>query len=487
MHYTEILLIASFVVILLLITLEIIDRSIGGVLGIIIVFLLLLSTEEIELAKLIEFIDFEIIFTILGIFVSVEAVRKSGFFQWLGIKGIKATKGRPYPLFILLCISSSFMTGILTSIAVMIIIGSLTIDTAKILDINPLPYLAAEAITVNVGATITLIGSIPNIIVSNELSLSFAFFLINLAPFSLFLISITVFLLFKILGMLEAPSEIRRSFLMEFNEWTVVTDKRLFKEVAVIFFAMIGSFIVLPQYFHQIELWFVALAFMFLFLLLPEMEAAEMLEGIDWETIFFLIGLYVLVGALEHKGILDRVASYMQSVLGGNPLLTILVILWIACLASGVIDNIAVTVALIPVLKPLILSPSLQEISFILLVAFIIGVNIGGNLTPMASPTTVLAMSLSKKTEEELTPKKFFKIGFSAALIQNSIATGYLILSFYLLKFGVGRGTIILLTLFAGTIGFLALLLRKKESRRKLLERLLSIKNSLKETLKKLK
>lgn len=473
MHFTEILLIVSFVVILLLITLEVIDRSLGGVLGIIIVFLLFLLTGGIGLTDLIADIDFAIIFTILGIFISVEAVRKSGFFQWLGIKGIKATKGRPYPLFMLLCIASSLMTGILTSIAVVVIIGSLTIDTAKVLDINPLPYLAAEAITVNVGATITLIGSIPNIIIAKELDLSFAFFLINLAPFSLLLISITVFLLFKSLGLLESPSKVRRNFLMEFDEWTVVTDKRLFKEVAIIFFAMIGSFIVLPQYFHQIKLWFLALFFMSLFLLLPGMEAAEMLKGIDWETIFFLIGLYVLVGGL--KPILDRAASGIQSVLGGNLLLTILVILWIVCLTSGVVDNIAVTVALIPVLRPLIASSS-REISFILLIAFIIGVNIGGNLTPMASPTTVLAMSLSKKTEEELTPKKFFKIGFSVALIQNSIATAYLVFSFYLLQFGVGWGTILLLTLLGAILGFLALLLRKEATRRKLLGRFLPSK-----------
>lgn len=442
----QILLTVNFIILLLLITLEKIKKLIGGVIGGLIVFILLLVTEGFVLQRppsvagmdLLGFIDFEVIFMILGIFVSVEAIRESGFFQWLGIKGIKATRGRAYPLFILLALVSSFLSGFVTSIAVMIIVGNLTIDTARVLDINPLPYLAAEAITVNVGVLITPIASIPNIIIMNESTsigilpeASFGFYATNLAPFSLFLIPLTIFVLLKRFKVLEDPSEDRREFLMEFDEWTVVADRTLFKRTAILFITMIASFIIIPNILPQVKLWLVSITFMVLFLVLPKIKPGKLVRNIDWDTIFFLIGLFIMVGGLEHEGVLDTVAESMGSALGGNVIYSILVLFLFAAFASGVIDNIAVTIVLIPIITHLVTASSaLQAVAPVLISTLIIGVNLGGNLTPMASPTTVLAMSLSKKAEEELTPAKFFKIGFSVTLFQISIAIGYLILSF---------------------------------------------------------
>lgn len=439
MNLPEILLILTFGILLVLVSVEKIEKLIGGILGAIIVFFILFFTEAgFGLTTLLEFIDFEIVLTILGILVSVEATRKSGFFQWLGVLGIKATKGRASPLFILLCLASGLLSGFVTSIAVMIVIGGLTVDIARILDISPVPYLTAEAITVNVGVLISPIASIPNIIIYNEFSqASFAFYAINLAPFSLALLPLTIFTLLNRLDILEEPTEERRTVLMEFNQWTVVRNRRLFKECAVLFIGMITSFIIVPNIIPEVELWLLAVVSMFGFLALPDTDADQLVKNIDWTTIFFLIGLFIMVEALSYRGVLKVAARGIKSLVGDNAIFSILIIFWISFLASGIIDNIAVTIAFIPIVSTLINSPELQPISPILLVTLIIGVNLGGNLTPMASPTTVLAMSLSKKSGDELTPKRFFKIGFSTALFQASVATGFLFLVFVLTTNGV--------------------------------------------------
>ncbi|NIQ06978.1 MAG: hypothetical protein GWO20_14990 [Candidatus Korarchaeota archaeon] len=478
MNIAEVALIATFVVLLLLITLEKVDKLIGGVLGGIIVFFILFLAEGFVLQRgdlnILEFIDFSVILTILGIFVSVEVIRESGFFQWLGIKGIKATKGRSYPLFILLCIVSSILSGIVTSIAVMIIVGSLTVDIAKILDINPLPYLAAEAITVNVGTLVTPIASIPNIIVLGRLEqASFGFYAVNLAPFSLFLIPITIFILMKRSELLEEPGEDRRLVLMEFSEWAVVSNRKLFKRAAFLFITMIVSFILLPNLFPAVKLWLVSVIFMFIFLALPETDAGELIKNIEWDTIFFLIGLFIMVEGLSHKGLLLRAAQAIQTVVGGREILSILLILWFSFFASGVIDNIAVTIAILPVVMFLIESPELQAIAPVILTTLIIGVNLGGNLTPMASPTTVLAMSLSKRSGQELTPTMFFKIGFLTTMLQVTIASVYLLVVYFLTTFlRVSMGMVNVFTLIAALFGYMGLY--SMEAVREKLERLVS-------------
>ncbi|NIQ06976.1 MAG: hypothetical protein GWO20_14980 [Candidatus Korarchaeota archaeon] len=346
----------------------------------------------------------------------------------------------------------------------MIIIGNLTVDTAKVLDINPVPYLAAEAMTVNVGALLTPIASIPNIIIQGELeTVTFGFHAVNLMPFSLLLIPITVLLLLKYFKVLDEPSEERKTFLMEFSEWLVVSNRRLFNQSAILFSMMIGSFVILPNLFPRVDLWLLAVFFMFTFLSLPEIEVEAVLTELDWELIFFLIGLFIMVEGLNHRGILLRVAQAMKSVVGSNYILSLLVVLWFSSLASGVIDDIAVTVVLIPIVLELISPDSpLQAISVFIITTLIISVNIGGNLTPMASPTTVLAMSLSKKTIHELTPKAFFKIGFFITILQVGITTVYLLsvltVTYY---YGVSMGILNIIVLFVAVTLYLQLFIRR--------------------------
>ncbi len=459
----EIVLLVTFLIILILVTLEKIEKVVGGVLGAVIVFLILFLTERFLITDIIEFIDFGVILTILGIFVSVEAISESGFFQWLAIKGIKATKGHSTFLFVLLCFVASILTGFITAIASMIIVGALTVDIAKILDIDPTPYLTAEAITVNCGTLLTPIASIPNIIVLGEIEeASFGFYAVNLAPISLLLITSTVFILLKLTERLEEPSDERRAFLMEFNSWVVVPNRPLFNESAILFIAMTVSLIILPNLFPLVKLWFVAVLFMLIFLALPETNGGELIKNIEWGTIFFLIGLFVMVEGLAHKGLLLQAAEGMRQIIGGNRLLSILIILSFSFFASGVIDNIAVTIALLPILSHLLNIPALQAINNILISTLIIGANLGGNLTPMASPTTVLAMSISKKSDYELTPRKFIKIGFPTTMIQLFIATAYLLLIYSISTFLMVNLLLInLLMLLFALVGFAALYFRE--------------------------
>lgn len=433
MDIVDLVLIGIFVTILILISLEKIEKAIGGILGGVLVFLIFFLTEDFLLHDLLEFIDFSVIFTILGIFSSAEVIRESGFFQWIGIKATQVTRGRPQFLFILLTLASGLLAGPITAIAVMIIIGNLTVDVADILDIDPCPYLVAEAVASNAGALLTPIASVPNIIIRGYFpQTSFVFYGVHLVSFALLLLPLTIFILSKRVGTLEEPSEDRRAFLMEVNPWIVVHNRSLLMKAAFLFFVMVISLVLLPILFPSVELWFLAIAFMFAFLALPEIDVNMVLKDLDWEIIFFLIGLFIMVEGLVHQGILTKVAQQMKTFLGGGNFFSVVFVLWFSTLASGVIDDIAVTIVLLPLIEELLVPGSpLAEIEVLILVTLIISVNLGGNLTPLASPTTVLAMSLSKKAKKELTPKEFLKIGFFTTLLQVSIATVFLGIVYY--------------------------------------------------------
>ncbi len=495
MHVPEALLILTFVSILVLVTLEKIEKGFGGLLGATMVFLILfVSDESFVLVNLLSFINFEVILTILAIFTSVNVIRKSGLFQWLAIKGIKATKGEAYPLFILLCLVSSLFSGFITAIAVMVIIGNLTIDVAKVLNISPTPYLVAEAIVVKLGGLLTPISGILNIIISGELpAASFYFFAVRLIPLFCLLVPVTILVLLRQFKVLEEPVERRRVFLMEVNPWMVVPNKWLLKSAATLFIAMIASFIILSKLFVRVELWLVAVIFMLIFLSLPHTKAKEVFRDLDWGLLFFLIGLFILVEGLNQYALLSRIAEGMVILLQENKILSILALLWFSYFASGIINSLAVTVVLIPIVQQLLSTEGLAAISPILITALIISVNLGSNLTPMASVTTVIAMSLTRKTKKEFSSKEFFKIGFLISFLHLSIVTVYLSLVFLFTYFYSSSIAVINLFVIGMAIGSFAVLYFQKRGHkkvRKVLSKCLyyfsKLKKGIKDLLKKL-
>lgn len=314
--------------------------------------------------------------------------------------------------------------------------GNLTIDTARVLDINPLPYLVAEAKIINIGLLMTPLASASNILIYTSIPMAnFRFYGTYLLPLLVFLLPLMIFVLFTYFQGLETPKAARRNFLMDFQEWSLVPSKKVFYESIFLLVGLLASFDLLPAIspvIHQ-KLWIIAVVFMFIALLLPGIEPRRILKRTDWGTLFFLLGVFIMVFGLQKEGFLIMRQEIIQQFIQANMLVSILIIFWLACLFSALFGNIAVTYAFLPNIVFVINSPTIETYTPFFLSALIIGVNIGSNLTPTAGSSSILSTTLTQRSEQEFHTKELVKIGVITTFIPGILASLYLTSAFMLI------------------------------------------------------
>ena len=427
MDVVSLAILAVFLIIITLASLEKMEKAVLALIGIITVYLILNLSEGISFDEMIHFIDFKVLVTILGFMIIVEASKESGLFHFISLRTVKISGGEPVQLFIVLCIITSILAMFLTAMATMIIIGTLTITIARMLKIDPAPYLLAEAIIVDVGGMAFPFSQIANIIISQGVGLSLVFFIINVLPFVLISFIFSLWYLSRQLKTrLGFVDPLRKMLILEANEWIFVPDIKVFKRTAIIFAGIIIGLIIIP------EIYIVAMGGATLFLLASGVKPEEIFNGIDWSTLFFFSGLYIIVGAMEHKGLLHEAGAALASFTMGNILVATVLILWIVGLLSCVVDNVAIAIAFIPIVKAMAETSGLGVLIDILWLAMILGTNLGGNILPYGAPTTILAMGIGKKYGRGFKPKDFFKIGSIWGISNLGLATLYLLVRLYI-------------------------------------------------------
>ena len=415
------------VVIYTLIITEVVHKSIAALIGAAIGGMVGFLFGLFDAKDIVSFIDFRTLGIIVGIMILVEVSRGSGIFQFLALKAIKASGYNPKRLFVIFCLLTASLGGIIGNITTMLIIGTLTVLTLTPLRINPIPFLIAEAIITDIGSLMTLIGNIPAILISRPAGWTFLQFTTFSMPFSLTLVLVVInILLFRFKD--DIPKEFRAelSVLEEIDPWVVVTDKKLFwKSLAVLTLTII-LFAIYDKLHLTLEV--VAMLCGVLLLFLSGMDPEEVLRGLDWGTIFFFVGFFVLIGSVEKSGLLEEVAKGLSHVVGSNLLIATLLLILIGGLLSAVIDNIAMTLTLIPVVKDLSALTGLNITP--LWWALLYGAVFGGNFTPIASPTGIIMLGIAKKEGYGISFKEFVKVGAPLAILQIFISFIYVILVF---------------------------------------------------------
>ena len=415
------------VVIYTLIITEVVHKSIAALIGAAIGGMVGFLFGLFDAKDIVSFIDFRTLGIIVGIMILVEVSRGSGIFQFIALKAIKASGYKPKRLFVIFCLLTAFLGGIIGNITTMLIIGTLTVLTLTPLRINPIPFLIAEAIITDIGSLMTLIGNIPAILISRPAGWTFLQFTTFSMPFSLTLVLVVInILLFRFKD--DIPKEFRAemSVLEEIDPWVVVTDKKLFwKSLAVLTLTII-LFAIYDKLHLTLEV--VAMLCGVLLLFLSGMDPEEVLRGLDWGTIFFFVGFFVLIGSIERSGLLEEVAKGLSHIAGSNILIAMLMLMWIGGLLSAVIDNIPITLTLIPVVKDLSALTGLNITP--LWWALLYGVVLGGNFTPLASPCGITMLGIAKKEGYEISFKEFVKVGAPLAILQIFISFIYVILVF---------------------------------------------------------
>ena len=364
------------------------------------------------------FVNLHSLILIVGMMFIVQISSEVGVFQFIGVLAIKLSKGKPLALMAILCTLSVFFSAIINNILTVMILIPLTITISRILNIDPTPYIITEAIMVNIGGTFFSISSIPNILIVTESEIKFNEFFINVGLFSILIAGITIaFFFFLYRQQLRQPGKTLISALDDFNVWNFVQSRRLlYFSMGSIVLMMVG-FVAIPPDIIPPDIIALSIAMILaIFSSFNGIKPSEIMKKFDIELILYLLGIFVIAGALEVVGVIDLIGNVLKNIAANNPTFQLIVVIWISAFLSSLIDNIPITKILIPIVGVMSTGNNyFYALSF--------GANWGDNLTPLGD--NILVLNIAEQNKRPIKMKTFWKLGFSTTILQLILVSIY--------------------------------------------------------------
>lgn len=384
---------------------------------------LMLLTGVLDQEGAIEAIDWATLGLLAGMMVIVGLTEPTGVFTYLALRVAQLSKGRPLALIFLLAFMTGLLSAFLDNLTAILLVVPITLLIADLLRISPIPLVLVEIVASNIGGTATLIGDPPNIMIgTHRAELSFLDFIVNLAPVAIVtLVVVTTGLALAFRGRLRVAPERTRE-VAALDAARDMREARHVKRTLAVLLGTIAAFF-LHTLLHM-EPAVVALTGATVMLLVAADDVEAALERIEWSTLFFFLGLFVMVGGLEERGVVSEIAEWLADVTGGSPTAEGLVVLWGAAAGSAAVDNIPFTAAMIPVVD------NLQggEFDDGLWWALALGACFGGNATIIAAAANVAATGILDRAGQPVSFLRFLAVGLPVTLVSLVIATAYLLL-----------------------------------------------------------
>jgi Na+/H+ antiporter NhaD/arsenite permease-like protein len=394
---------------------EKVDRTKVALVGAVLIVL----TQTIDQEHAIEAIDFETIGLLAGMMLIVRVTEPTGIYTFLAIRAGQIARGRPFAVVLSLALSTALLSAFLDNLTTILLMVPITFLLADALDIDPIPLVLIEIIASNIGGTATLIGDPPNILIAGATDLSFSEFVVNLAPISALAFVVVTGLLYLVFRKrLQIAPEARERVLELDARRSIENVAELRRTLPVLVVTILAFFVHSPL---GIEPATVALSGATVMLLLTRQTVEEALRGIEWPTLFFFIGLFVMVGALEETGAIKEVADAIASATGGDRSAELLGIMWVSAMGSGIVDNIPFTATMIPVVEQLQGGSDDNAYWW----ALSLGACFGGNFTLIAAAANVAAAGMAERAGRPIGFMTFLKVGVPATLVSMLLATGY--------------------------------------------------------------
>ncbi len=370
-------------------------------------------------------IDFNTIGLLIGMMMIVSILKRTGIFQYMAIKAAKYAKGEPWKIILFFSIITAISSAFLDNVTTILLIAPVTIVITDTLKVNPVPYLISEILAANIGGTATLIGDPPNIMIGGQTDLGFLDFIINLGPIVIVIFIVTLFLL-KIIyrKSLDVDKENQLN-LMKFDESKTIKDKALLIKCLIVLALTIIGF-TLHEVLH-VNTATVALFGASTLLIISKIEVEEIFLEIEWTTIFFFIGLFIIIGGLEAQHVIDNLATALLNFTKGDLILTALLILWLSAIASSFLDNIPFVGVMIPLISTFEGVMNITPLWW----ALALGACLGGNGSMIGASCNVIACGVLDKNGHRLSYFRYMKIGFPLMIVSIIISMIYLLL-FYL-------------------------------------------------------
>ncbi|HEU5470618.1 MAG TPA: ArsB/NhaD family transporter, partial [Actinophytocola sp.] len=367
----------------------------------------------------------------LGMMIIVGVLRRTGVFEYTAIWAAKRAKGSPLRVMILLVLITAVASAFLDNVTTVLLIAPVTLLVCDRLAINPVPFLIAEVFASNIGGTATLIGDPPNIIIGSRAGLSFNDFLIHLTPIVLVvLIVFTLVLPWLFRGSFTVHPD-RVADVMALDEREAIQDTRLLIRCAIVLAAVFTGFV--GHSALHLEPSVVALLGAGILVLITGSAPRHYLASVEWETLLFFAGLFVMVGALVQTGVIATLARLATDATGGDALLAVMLILLVSALLSGVIDNIPYVATMSPLVAELSAGVADPVHAQALWWALALGADFGGNLTAIGASANVVVLGIAKRNGTPITFWQFTRKGAIVTLITVALAAPYLWLRYFVL------------------------------------------------------
>lgn len=373
----------------------------------------------------INFIDFNVIFLLVSMMVIVSITTRSGVFNWIANELLKFTKGHPVKVLCALGLFTAVTSAFLDNVTTVILIMPITFAIAKKLDIDPIPFLLTEIFSSNIGGTATLIGDPPNIIIGSAGGLSFIDFIKELTPVILVIMCVVLTILAFIFRKKLHASQDKMDEVAKIDNSHTITDKALMIRSTLILTLVILGFM-LHDVTH-IETCVVAMLGASILLIFEKPN--EILQDVEWNTIFFFIGLFIIIGGLEASGGIKLMAEWILKVTQGSQAATSMIILWASGVISGIIDNIPYTATMAPMLVEIEKTMG-ATYAYPLWWALSLGACLGGNMTIIGAAANVIVSENAAKSGHPISFMRFLKYGVGVVAISLLISTAYIYLRF---------------------------------------------------------
>ena len=379
----------------------------------------------IDQEEAFEAIDFNVIFLLVGMMVIANITGKTGVFQWLAIRSAKLTRGNGVAILVILSSITALASAVLDNVTTVVLMAPLTLFLARTLELNPVPFLISIIMSSNIGGTATLVGDPPNILIGSAADLDFVSFLTNAAPAALiiFVVFLAAIAFFFRKGLQASPESRQR--VMEIDESQVLTDRRLLRiSLAVLALVTLGF---LLQGVLDYEVATVALLGAALLLIAGRQDPHEALREVEWPTIFFFIGLFMVVEGLEETGLLEDIGERLADASGGDLTLATMFILWPSALLSSIVNQIPYTAAALPVVDEIgheIGAPTGSANP--LWWALVLGTGLGANLTIIGAAANVFVVNVAQRAGYKISFLAYIKYGAVVTVFSVAVATIYL-------------------------------------------------------------
>jgi Na+/H+ antiporter NhaD/arsenite permease-like protein len=375
-------------------------------------------------------IDWNVIFLLFGMMVIVGILRQTGVFEYLAIWSAQRARARPFRMMVLLVLITAIASALLDNVTTVLLVAPVTLLLCERLALDPVPFLLAEAMASNIGGTATLIGDPPNIIIGSRADLGFNAFLVHLAPIVVVLLAVFVGLCWLLWGRRLEHDPERAEAVMRLEARETITDRRMLVRVGAVLFLVLVGFVTHAA--THLEPSLVALLGAGAAILVSRVPHPIYLEEIEWETLLFFVGLFVMVGSLVHQGVIAELADALTTRIGDNYAPAAVAMLGGSAVLSGVIDNIPYVATMAPLVYELVgpgdaAPPAQQSLWW----SLALGADLGGNATAIGASANVVILGIAKRNGHPITFWRFTRYGLIVTAVTIALCVPYVLLRYF--------------------------------------------------------